>query len=85
MVPLFRQIDMKISFRPENPPVKAAPRASQRDIASFGQRVNAAAAVEAMDIFRHKAGFRSAFADKSQSVGVPGDLQNSYSQVLYPH
>jgi len=75
MVPLFRQIYMKISLRPENPPVKAAPRASQCDIAAFSQRVNATAATEAMNIFRHKAGFRSAFANKSQSVGIPGDLQ----------
>src|ERR1051326_208945 len=74
MVPLLGQIDAHIGFRPEDSAAEAAAGAAQSNVTAFIQRVNAAAATQAVDIFRHKAGFRSTLADKPEPIRLPGDL-----------
>ena len=73
-VPLFSKIDVKIGFRPKDPAAKAANRATEQSKMDLGEWFNAAAAADAMNIFGHKAGFRGAFGNEAESVGIPRNL-----------
>jgi hypothetical protein len=79
MVPLLREIDVKIGFRPEGFAPKPAITAAKGQVTAFRVRVNAAAAADTVDILGHEAGFSRAFSDEPEPIGITGNLHSRYS------
>jgi len=75
---LLGDIDVQIGFRPEGFAPEPAITAAKGQVAAFTERVDAAAAADTMDVFRHEAGFRRAFSDESEAIGITG---NSHFRV----
>ena len=73
MVPLLREIKVKIGFRWEGLSPKPAMTAAKGEVTAFNERVNAAAAAHTVDIFRHEAGFRGALRDEPEPIGITGN------------
>ena len=80
MVPLLGEIDVKIGFRPEGLAPKPAVTAAKGQVAASSKRINAAAAADTMDILGHEAGFRRAFSDEPEPIGITGNLH-----FIIPH
>ena len=70
---MLGDIDMKIGFRAERFAPKPAITAAKGKVAAFSERVNAAAAADTMNVFRQEAGFRRAFSDESEAIGITGN------------
>jgi len=70
---LLGDIDVKIGLRPERLASEPAITAAKGQVAAFSKRVDAAAAADTMDVFRDKAGFRGAFGDESEAIGITGN------------
>ena len=70
---MLGDIDVKIGFRPEGLAPEPAITAAKGEVAAFRERVDAAAAADTMDVFWHEAGFRGAFGDESEAIGITGN------------
>jgi hypothetical protein len=82
VVPLLGDIDVKIGFRQEGFAPKPTITAAKGQVVAFRERVNAAAAADTMNVFRHEAGLRGAFSDEAQAIGITG---NSHFRIpTYP-
>ena len=70
---MLGDIDVQIGFRPEGLAPEPAITAAKGEVAVVTERVDAAAAADTMDVFRDKAGFRGAFGDESEAIGITGN------------
>jgi hypothetical protein len=82
VVPLLGQVEVKIIFRPERPSPEPAITAAKAETGTFGERGNAAAAADAVDIFRKETGFSGALRDEAEPVGITGDLHGHFPNPL---
>src|SRR5579859_2516919 len=69
-LPLFRQVNIQIGFRPEDLAAKVARRAAQHGDLALAVRLNAATAAEAVDFIGYKAGLRGAVRKEAEPVGI---------------
>src|SRR5579864_8778056 len=69
-LPLFRQVNVEIGFRPEDPAAKVAGRAAQQGKVVLAVRLNAATAAEAVNIVGYEAGFKGAVSVEAEPVGI---------------
>jgi len=69
-LPLFRQVNVEIGFRPEDPAAKVAGRAAQQGKCALAVRLNAATAAETVNIVGHEAGLRGAVSVEAEPVGI---------------
>src|SRR5689334_9285549 len=69
-LPLFRQVNVEIGFRPEDPAAKVTGRAAQQGKFALAVRLNAATAAEAVNIVGYEAGLRGAVRKEAEPVGI---------------